>query len=116
LHNVLRIQPFFEVVRQLLAHLLHQSFGTAIDDVFETGAGEMANARVLLFLVITIGHADGIVMCVGFEDDLLILRQRLIDQRGQVIQTAERGQRSRFAIGKELSHVLLAGHCDMIAA
>src|SRR6266851_7169118 len=56
--------------------------------------GKMPFARVLYGFVIPVSHADGLLMILGLENDLLILGQGFVHQGRQVVQAAEGRHRS----------------------
>lgn len=56
---------------------------------------------------VPVAHADRFRMGPGLEDDLLVLRERLIDVHIEPIEVAEGRHRAQLAVGKQACDLIL---------
>src|SRR6516164_4291613 len=72
-------------------------------------SGEPAVNRVFHGFIVPVAHAYGLLVALGLEDDAVILGERFVDKRRQVVKAAKGWHGADLAIGEELLNLLLGG-------
>jgi hypothetical protein len=93
-------------------------FPVLLDPDFRGLVMELRDDGMNQFGKITIPELHGSCTCSGVEEDVLILREQLIDIDVHIVEVSEWGHRPHFAVGKEIckldfrreSHVMGVQH------